>query len=36
MAIVVDLGYEENCKRVVDELVSAYDCIDVLVNNLVV
>ncbi|KAK7332938.1 hypothetical protein VNO80_29695 [Phaseolus coccineus] len=33
MAIPVDLGYEENCKRVVDEVVSAYGCIDILVNN---
>jgi len=33
MAIAVDLGYEENCKRVVDEVINAYGCIDVLVNN---
>ncbi|TKY61481.1 Glucose and ribitol dehydrogenase-like 1 [Spatholobus suberectus] len=34
MAIpVVDLGYEENCKRVVDEVVNAYGRIDILVNN---
>ncbi|XP_068495624.1 NADPH-dependent aldehyde reductase 1, chloroplastic-like isoform X1 [Phaseolus vulgaris] len=33
MAIPVNLGYEENCKRVVDEVVSAYGCIDILVNN---
>ncbi|XP_027933560.1 NADPH-dependent aldehyde reductase 1, chloroplastic-like [Vigna unguiculata] len=36
MAIAVDLGYEENCKRVVDEVINAYGCIDVLVNNVAV
>ncbi|RDY13263.1 NADPH-dependent aldehyde reductase 1, chloroplastic [Mucuna pruriens] len=33
MAIPVDLGYEENCKRVVDQVVNAYGCIDILINN---
>ncbi|OVA05500.1 Short-chain dehydrogenase/reductase SDR [Macleaya cordata] len=31
--IAADLGYDENCKRVVDEVVNAYGRIDVLVNN---
>ncbi|KAK7391986.1 hypothetical protein VNO78_20412 [Psophocarpus tetragonolobus] len=33
IAIGADLGYDENCKRVVDEVVAAYGCIDILVNN---
>ncbi|XP_022140852.1 NADPH-dependent aldehyde reductase 1, chloroplastic-like [Momordica charantia] len=33
MAITADLGYDENCKRVVEEVVKAYGRIDVLVNN---
>ncbi|XAR52582.1 hypothetical protein NMG60_11020727 [Bertholletia excelsa] len=33
IAIPADLGYDENCKRVVDEVVNAYGRIDVLVNN---
>lgn len=33
MAIAADLGYDENCKRVVEEVVKAYGRIDVLVNN---
>ncbi|KAK9215517.1 hypothetical protein WN944_007522 [Citrus x changshan-huyou] len=33
MAISADLGFEENCKRVVDEVVNAYGKIDILVNN---
>ncbi|BAT88033.1 hypothetical protein VIGAN_05146600 [Vigna angularis var. angularis] len=33
MAIAVDLGYEQNCKSVVDQVVNAYGCINVLVNN---
>ncbi|KAK3200293.1 hypothetical protein Dsin_023708 [Dipteronia sinensis] len=33
MATAADLGFEENCKRVVDEVVNAYGRIDVLVNN---
>lgn len=30
--IATDLGFEENCKRVVEEVVSAFGRIDVLVN----
>lgn len=34
IAVPADLGYEENCKRVVDEVANAYGGrIDVLVNN---
>ncbi|KAL2566990.1 hypothetical protein AAZV13_19G200100 [Glycine max] len=34
MAVAVDhLGYEENCKRVVDQVVNAYGSIHILVNN---
>ncbi|PIN01478.1 Reductase [Handroanthus impetiginosus] len=33
MAIPTDLGYDENCKRVVDEVVNNYGRIDILVNN---
>ena len=33
MAIAADLGYENNCKRVVDEVVNAYGRIDILINN---
>nr|CAB3463863.1 unnamed protein product [Digitaria exilis] len=34
MAVPADLGYEENCRRVVDEVAGAYGGrIDVLVNN---
>ncbi|KAH9754997.1 NADPH-dependent aldehyde reductase 1 [Citrus sinensis] len=33
MAISADLGFDENCKRVVDEVVNAYGKIDILVNN---
>lgn len=33
MATSADLGFEENCKRVVDEVVNAYGKIDILVNN---
>ncbi|XP_027364876.1 NADPH-dependent aldehyde reductase 1, chloroplastic-like [Abrus precatorius] len=33
MAIPADLGFDENCKRVVDEVVNAYGHIDVLINN---
>ncbi|KAJ9538721.1 hypothetical protein OSB04_031454 [Centaurea solstitialis] len=33
IAIPVDLGYEKNCKNVVDEVVGKYGRIDVLVNN---
>eukprot|EP01018_Ginkgo_biloba_P000487 Gb_04500 [translate_table: standard] len=30
---VEDLGYDENCKKVVDDVVQAYGSIDILVNN---
>ncbi|XWS58214.1 hypothetical protein CRYUN_Cryun08bG0015400 [Craigia yunnanensis] len=33
MAISADLGFDKNCKRVVDEVVNAYGRIDILVNN---
>ncbi|KAK4282817.1 hypothetical protein QN277_014146 [Acacia crassicarpa] len=33
MAIPADLGYEENCKKVVDEVVNRYGRIDILINN---
>ncbi|KAL2469193.1 NAD(P)-binding Rossmann-fold superfamily protein [Forsythia ovata] len=33
MAIPADLGYDENCKRVVEEMVNVYGRIDILVNN---
>ncbi|KAK6233129.1 hypothetical protein SCA6_003202 [Theobroma cacao] len=33
MAIAADLGFDENCKKVVDEVVNAYGRIDILVNN---
>lgn len=34
MAIPADLGYDENCRRVVDEVAGAYGgAIDILVNN---
>lgn len=33
MGIPADLGFDENCKRVVDEVVNAYGRIDILVNN---
>ena len=33
LAIPTDLGYDENCKRVVDQVVNAYGRIDILVNN---
>ena len=33
MAIPADLGFDENCKRVVDEVVNAYGHIDILINN---
>ncbi|XP_024527686.1 NADPH-dependent aldehyde reductase 1, chloroplastic [Selaginella moellendorffii] len=28
-----DIGYDENCKKIVDEVVKAYGRIDILVNN---
>ncbi|OAY27901.1 NADPH-dependent aldehyde reductase 1, chloroplastic [Manihot esculenta] len=33
IAIPTDLSYEENCKRVVDEVIAEYGQIDILVNN---
>ncbi|CAI9102250.1 OLC1v1000491C1 [Oldenlandia corymbosa var. corymbosa] len=33
IALPADLGYDENCKRVVDEVVSNFGRIDVLINN---
>lgn len=33
IAIPTDLGYDENCRKVVEEVVKAYGKIDILVNN---
>nr|GEV97532.1 glucose and ribitol dehydrogenase-like [Tanacetum cinerariifolium] len=33
IAVPTDLGYDENCKQVVDEVVGKYGRIDILVNN---
>nr|CAN77025.1 hypothetical protein VITISV_015336 [Vitis vinifera] len=33
IAIAADLGYDDNCRRVVEEVVAAYGRIDILVNN---
>lgn len=33
IAVPTDLGFDENCKKVVDEVVKAFGRIDVLVNN---
>lgn len=33
IAVPADLGYEENCRKVVEEVVNAYGRIDILVNN---
>ncbi|KAK8589298.1 hypothetical protein V6N13_088147 [Hibiscus sabdariffa] len=33
MAVPADLGFDENCKKVVDDVVKAYGRIDILVNN---
>ncbi|GKB25985.1 NAD(P)-binding Rossmann-fold superfamily protein [Tanacetum coccineum] len=33
IAVATDLGYDENCKQVVDEVVGKYGRIDILVNN---
>ena len=33
IAIPCDLGYDEECKKVVDEVVGKYGRIDILVNN---
>ncbi|KAK7258845.1 hypothetical protein RIF29_24433 [Crotalaria pallida] len=32
-AIAADLGFDENCKKVIDEVINAYGHIDILVNN---
>lgn len=33
LAIPTDLGYDDNCKRVVDEVVNSFGRIDILINN---
>ena len=33
LAIAADIGYDENCKQVVDHVVKEYGRIDILVNN---
>ncbi|OIT30923.1 PREDICTED: glucose and ribitol dehydrogenase homolog 1-like [Nicotiana attenuata] len=33
MAVPTDLGFDDNCKKVVDEVVNSYGRIDILVNN---
>ncbi|GAA0173432.1 hypothetical protein Leryth_018321 [Lithospermum erythrorhizon] len=33
IAIPTDLGYDDNCKRVVEDVVNAFGRIDILVNN---
>ncbi|XP_062002220.1 glucose and ribitol dehydrogenase-like [Rosa rugosa] len=33
IAVAADLGFDENCRRVVEEVVKAYGRIDILVNN---
>ncbi|XP_074356298.1 glucose and ribitol dehydrogenase-like [Apium graveolens] len=33
IAVPTDLGFDENCKKVVDEVVKAFGRIDILVNN---
>ncbi|KAJ8572915.1 hypothetical protein K7X08_009426 [Anisodus acutangulus] len=33
MAVAADLGLDDNCKKVVDEVVGTYGRIDILVNN---
>ncbi|XVF06115.1 hypothetical protein REPUB_Repub06bG0020000 [Reevesia pubescens] len=33
LAISADLGFDKNCKKVVDEVVNAFGRIDILVNN---
>lgn len=33
MAVATDLGFDDNCKKVVDEVVNSYGRIDILVNN---
>ncbi|GAA0160276.1 reductase [Lithospermum erythrorhizon] len=33
IAISTDVGYDENCRKVVDEVVNNFGTIDILVNN---
>ncbi|OVA05764.1 Short-chain dehydrogenase/reductase SDR [Macleaya cordata] len=33
ICVPADLGFDENCKRVIDEVVNAFGRIDILVNN---
>lgn len=33
LSIPTDLGYDENCKRVIEEVVNNFGRIDILVNN---
>lgn len=33
IAVPTDLGFDENCKKVVDEVVRAFGRIDILINN---
>ncbi|KAL6188465.1 hypothetical protein ACLB2K_039858 [Fragaria x ananassa] len=33
IAVAADLDFDENYKRIVEEVVKAYNCIDILVNN---
>ncbi|XP_059308507.1 glucose and ribitol dehydrogenase-like [Lycium ferocissimum] len=33
MAVATDLGFDDNCKKVVDDVVNLYGRIDILVNN---
>ncbi|GAB4843441.1 Glucose and ribitol dehydrogenase [Ancistrocladus abbreviatus] len=33
IAIAAHIGYDDNCKNVIDEVVSRYGRIDILVNN---
>lgn len=33
LAVAADLGFDENCKKVIDQVVKAYGNIDILVNN---
>ncbi|MBA0742487.1 hypothetical protein Gogos_015538 [Gossypium gossypioides] len=33
MAVPADLGFDKNCKQVVDDIVKVYSRIDILVNN---
>ncbi len=33
IAIAADLGFDDNCKKVVDEVMNAFGRIDILINN---